>query len=120
LAYSVVDMRRDGRVVRVRLNVRFDRETISSRRPLDMPLYPGGRSVRLADGAGNRFRPVSLGDLGRTLLPGEQYQTELVFDVDPSARGLVLHLADADPTKWLLVGSDNFPFRQPVGFRLPS
>ena len=118
LAYSVVGMRREGRLVRVRLNVRFDKATISERRSLESPLYPGWRWVQLTDAAGKRYRPVSLGDLSRTLLPGEQYQTELVFDVDPAAQGLILYLADADFTKWLLLGSDNAPFRRPVGFRL--
>jgi hypothetical protein len=118
LAYSVVGVRWQQDTVYVRLNIRFDRETISSRRPLDAPVYPGSRVVRLSDVSGRHFRPISLGDLRRSLLPGEAYQTEIAFEADPAAIGLVLFIADADPSKRVLIGSDNAFFRTPVGFRL--
>lgn len=118
LAYSVAGARRHGDTVFVRLNIRFDDATISSRRGMDAPLYPGQRVVRLRGADGRDFRPISLGDLQRTLLPGEAYQTELAFEVDPAAVGLVLYIADADVSKKVLVGSDNAFFRTPVGFRL--
>jgi hypothetical protein len=118
LAYSVAGVRRQGDSLVVRLNIRFDRATISSRRSLDMPLHPGGRIVRLRDGNQVDYPAVSLGDLRRALRPGEGYQTELVFDVDPKATELILYIADADPTKMVLIGSDNALLRTPVGFRL--
>jgi hypothetical protein len=118
LAYSVVDVERTGDSLRVKINVRFDEKTTSPRRPDDTRLLPGGRAVRVRDSEGHYYLPVSLGDLGRTLLPGESYQTTLIFDVDPAARGLVLYISDADFTKMVLVGSDNAPFRKPVGFQL--
>lgn len=118
LSYSVVAVQREGRQVRIRLNVRFDETTTSTRRPKDLALAPGPRSVQLRDRRGARHRPVNLGDLYRALLPGEAYETELVFDVDPAAAGLILYIADADPVKWALIGSENNPLRRPVGFRL--
>jgi hypothetical protein len=118
LAYAVAGVRRQGDSLFVRVNVRFDKETISSRRALDMPLHPGSRMVRLRDKAGKDYPAVNLGDLRRALRPGESYQTELIFDVDATARGLVMYIADADPTKMVLIGSDNALLRTPVGFRL--
>ena len=118
LAYSVVDVRRDGRSLTVQLNVRFDAQTVSRSRPRDLPVYPGSRKVRLVDSAGEEYPPVSLGDLQRTLLPGQSYRTALIFDVDPGARGLVLYIADGDPSKMVLVGSDNALLRRPAGFQL--
>lgn len=118
LAYSVVGVRRQADSLLVRLNIRFDAATIASHRPRDLPVYPGPRSVRVLDRSGTRHPPISLGDLARTLLPGESYQTDLIFDVDPDATGLVLYIADADPTKMVLVGSENAPLRRPVGFQL--
>jgi len=118
LAYSVVGVRRQRDTLYVRLNIRFDRGTIGSSRPLDAPVYPGSREVRLSDASGRIFRPISLGDLRRSLLPGEAYQTEIAFEVDPAVIGLVLFISDADPSKRILIGSDNAFFRTPVGFRL--
>ncbi len=118
LAYSVAAVRRIGDSLIVRINVRFDKESISGRRALNAPLYPGSRFVQLRDNQGQVHRSISLGDLGRTLLPGASYQTELIFDVDQTATGLILYIADADPTKMILVGSDNSLFRRPAGFRL--
>lgn len=118
LAYSIASVHRRGDSLMVRLNVRFAEESISSRRAVGAPLYPGARTVSLRGGDGTRYRPISLGDLSRTLRPGESYQTDLVFAVPRGASGLVLYVTDADPTKMLLVGSDNAPFRLPVGFQL--
>lgn len=118
LAYSVVDVRRGGDSLIVRLNVRFDAQTISSHRARDLPLNPGLRRVRLVGRGGVRYPSISLGDLQRTLQPGQSYQTDLIFDVDAGATGLILYIADADPTKMVLVGSDNAPLRRPVGFQL--
>lgn len=118
LAYSVVDVRRGGDSLIVRLNVRFDAQTIGSRRARDLPLSPGLRTVRLVGRGGVRYPPISLGDLQRTLRPGQSYQTELIFDVGAGASGLILYIADADRSKMVLVGSDNGPLRRPVGFQL--
>jgi hypothetical protein len=118
LAYSVLDVRRQRDSLVVRLNIRFDAATIATGRPGNLPVRPGPRSVRLMDSQGKRYPPISLGDLSRELLPGASYQTDLIFDVDSGATGLVLYLADADPTKMVLVGSENALLRRPVGFRL--
>lgn len=118
LAYSVVDVRRADDSLIIRLNVRFDAQSIGSQRERDLPLNPGLRTVRLVGDGGVRYPPISLGDLQRTLQPGQSYQTDLIFDVDAEATGLILYIADADRSKMVLVGSDNAPLRRPVGFQL--
>ena len=119
-AYKVVDVKRQGSRARVTLQVAFDRGTISARRDTAIPSVPGGRVVRLRDAGGREYKPVAAGDLRRPLRPGERYTTELVFDVDPSAAGLVLYISDADLSKKVLIGSDNGLLRTPVGLQLES
>lgn len=118
LAYSITSVRRRADSLFVRVQVRFDPASLGAGRPDDTPLYPGPRLVRLLDEHGRQYPPLSLGDLRRTLWPGQRYETELVFDVGGAAPGLVLYIADADPAKMVLLGSDNAPFRRPLGFRL--
>ncbi|HTD78301.1 MAG TPA: hypothetical protein VK898_11740, partial [Chloroflexota bacterium] len=61
----------------VTVKVRFDEETISSRRPRDATLTPNSRYVALVDDAGNRY-PGSTDGLKRKLIPGESYTTDIV------------------------------------------
>src|SRR5882672_7132767 len=56
----------------VTIQVRFDENTISARRPRDASLTPNSRYVALVDDAGNRY-PGSADRLKRTLIPGESY-----------------------------------------------
>ena len=119
-AYKVVDVKREGSMARVTLQVGFDRGTISERRDTAAPSAPGGRVIRLRDAYGTEYKVLATGDLKRPLRPGESYTTELVFDVDPKATGLVLYISDADLSKKVLIGSDNGLLRTPVGLQLET
>lgn len=114
-AYTVLGVERDGRTAKIQVQVGFDRATISEGRDPAAPLTPGGRSVRLRDAQGREYKPVAAGDLMRALRPGESYTTDVVFDIDPAASGLILYITDADPAKKVMIGSDNGPFRRPAG-----
>ena len=103
----------------VTVKVRFDEETISSRRPRDATLTPNSRYVALLDDAGNRY-PGSADGLKRKLIPGESYTTDIVFDVPADAKGLRLVLRNDDPESTFIIGHENSLFHAKTTFRLPG
>jgi hypothetical protein len=90
----------------VTVKVRFDEETISSRRPRDATLTPNSRYVALVDDGGNRY-PGSTDGLKRKLIPGESYTTDIVFDVPADAKNLRLVLRNNDPETAFIIGHEN-------------
>lgn len=111
LAYSVAGAKAeslsDGRVRHtVTVQVRFDKETISNRRALDMPLSPNSRYVAVVDAQGHRY-PGSTEGLRRRLIPGESYTTDIVFAVPAGSRAVALVLRSADPETPFLIGHEN-------------
>ena len=103
----------------VTVKVRFDEETISSRRPRDATLTPNSRYVALVDDAGNRY-PGSTDGLKRKLIPGESYTTDIVFDVPADAKGLRLVLRNNDPETAFIIGHENSLLHGKTTFRLPG
>ena len=101
----------------VTVKVRFDEETISSRRPRDATLTPNSRYVALLDDAGNRY-PGSTDGLKRKLIPGESYTTDIVFDVPADAKGLRLVLRNDDPESTFIIGHENSLFHAKTTFAL--
>jgi len=111
LAYSVAGVKTEpgpsaGTRYTVTVKVRFDEETISSRRPRDLSLSPNSRYVALVDAAGNAY-PGSTEALTRRLIPGESYTTDIVFDVPAAARDLRFVLRSADFETPFLIGHEN-------------
>ena len=111
LAYAVVASKSEslptGRVRRtVTVKVRFDEETISSRRPRDATLTPNSRYVAVVDDEGNTY-PGSTEGLKRKLIPGESYTTDIVFDVPEHAKNLQLVLRNNDPETAFIIGHEN-------------
>jgi hypothetical protein len=103
----------------VTVKVRFDEETISSRRPRDATLSPNSRYVALVDDAGHQY-PGSTDGLKRKLIPGESYTTDIVFDVPADAKGLRLVLRNDDPESTFIIGHENSLFHGRTTFRLPG
>jgi len=124
LAYSVAAAKAEslaGGLIRhvVTVKVRFDEETISSRRSRTKTLSPNSRYVALMDDAGNQY-PGSTEGLTRLLIPGEAYTTDIAFEVPRKANGLRLILRSADPETPFLIGHENAPFHGKTTFALPS
>jgi hypothetical protein len=114
LAYSVVDVKRQPNTsstdLFVTLRTRFDETTTSANRPKDAPLTPPRREVRLVDGEGRMYSPISSAGsaLMTPLKPAESYTTQLVFQVPRDAGGLRL-LIRAVPA-WpdhVVIGDEN-------------
>ena len=103
----------------VTVRVRFDEETISSRRPRDATLTPNSRYVALVDDAGRQY-PGSTDGLKRKLIPGESYTTDIVFDVPAEATGLRLVLRNNDPESAFIIGHENSLFHGKTTLRLPG
>lgn len=143
-AFQVVDVARmpalgpagmeaaaQGEFVVVTLNVRFDEDTISSRRPLDMPLRPDPKTVLLVTADGRRFRVSTEGQLAleavrgaqpslvEPIKPGESYTTRLVFDLPDDARNPRLWITETAPVTRLLIGHENSFLHAKTVFRLP-
>ena len=111
LAYSVVDARTEsnpagGSRYTVTVKVRFDEETISSRRPKDATLSPNSRYVALLDSAGNYY-PGSTEGLKRRLILGESYTTDIVFDLPAAMTNVQLVLRNADFETRFVIGHEN-------------
>jgi hypothetical protein len=124
LAYSVAASKAEpvtGGLVRqvVTVKVRFDEETISSRRPKDASLSPNSRYVALVDAEGHRY-PGSTDGLRRRLIPGETYTTDIVFEVPAAARDLRLILRNDDPETPFIIGHENSFFHGTTTFRLAA
>src|SRR2546425_12145521 len=90
----------------VTVKVRFDEETISSRRPRDATLTPNSRYVALVDDARHKY-PGSIDGLKRKLIPGESYTTDIVFDVPVDAKNLRLVLRNNDFETTFIIGHEN-------------
>ena len=123
LAYSLAgdkaETLADGRVRHtVTVRVVFDKETISSRRPLDAALYPNSRYVALVDAGGRTYEGSSEG-LHRKLVPGESYTTDIVFEVPADAGELRLILRNNDAPTPFIIGHENSPFHGKTTFALP-
>jgi hypothetical protein len=119
-----------GSFYRVALRTLFDEHTISPRRPKDAPLTPGPRRVYVEDATGRRFGRSPEGEralaasgipsvpLGKPLIPGDSYVTELVFDLPSHVREPRLYVGDPDPVSRLLVGHEESPLHHKIWFRL--
>jgi hypothetical protein len=124
LAYSVAAARAEsvgGGLVRhvVTVKVRFDEETISSRRSRTAALTPNRRYVALVDSEGNQYLG-STDSLRRPLVPGESYTTDIAFEVPMKATGLRLILRNADPETALIIGHENSLLHRRTTFQLPG
>lgn len=111
LAYSVTGVKTEPAstaTVRhiVTVKVRFDQETISTRRALDRELSPNSRYVALVDAQGRRY-PIRTDGFQRRLVPGQGYTTDLVFEVPVGARDLRLILRSNDVPTRFIVGHEN-------------
>ena len=117
LAYAIVDVKTETNSNAtdyfVTLRTRFDETTISTHRPKDAVLTPSPRDVRLVDGLGRNYTPVSTAgnSLMTPLIPAQSYTTQLEFRVPNDARALRLllnttpawpdHLVIGDENSWL-------------------
>jgi len=128
LAYAVTGVQTarewDGKTAQgtyyvVTVRVRFDSNTIAKWRPRDLPLFPNGRMVALLDGQGRRY-PAPVAALARRLLPGEEYTTEFVFDVQSDATNPRLVLASGDWPTRLMIAHENAFLHGKVLFRLAA
>jgi len=114
----------------VKLKTLFDAETTSSRRPQGASLSPNLRSAVVVDEQGRRFTPSLAGTraltepagqnvpLTQALIPGESYQTTLVFDLPADAKHPRLLLTDPFPVNWFLIGHENSFLHKKVLFSL--
>ncbi len=128
LAYSVAGVKTGkewaGRAARglfyiVTVRVRFDSNTIASWRPRDVPVYPNGRSVALIDAQGRRY-PAAASALDRSLLPGQEYTTDFVFDLPTDAGQPRLELESGDWPTHLMIAHENAFLHGKVLFRLAA
>jgi hypothetical protein len=96
LAYSIVDVKTQTDAMSshsvIAVRTRFDETTTSPSRPKDAPLTPSPREVRLIDGAGREYVPVSTAgpSLMTPLKPAETYTTQVEFQLPKNATGLRL------------------------------
>jgi hypothetical protein len=113
LAYAIVASRAelaDGqRQLYVMVRTRFDENTTSPQRPKDFPLTPNPRRVLLLDGQGRSFYPSATEGtpLTHALIPGESYETQLVFRLPPDAAQLRLLVTNPGWEEHLLIGDEN-------------
>jgi hypothetical protein len=145
IAYSVVGVEKaaalnggaikaadDGEFYIVTLRTRFDETTVSAHRPPEAPLMPGQRTIALVDEDGHRYAPSAAGQaalgepapsakmLSRWLKPGEDFTMKLAFEVPRGARNPMLLIEDTDFTKWVLIGSETFPWHKKSLLRLDA
>ena len=142
LAYSVEGVERaaaigteglepaNGEFVVVTLKTWFDPNTISPRRPLDATLAPNRRDVFMEDASGRRYRPraevaAALVRAGRAstpltepLIPGQSYETLLVFDVPREARDLRLYVGNLASDGAFLIGHEASPLAKKSWFAM--
>jgi hypothetical protein len=113
LAYSVVGSREvlesGQRELRVTVRTHFDENTISPQRPRDAPLMPNPRKVVLLDPHGRASYPIAANGtpLTHSLIPGESYETELVFQLTGDARQSLLLVTSAGWEERLIIGDEN-------------
>jgi Domain of unknown function (DUF4352) len=125
----------DGIFYIVKLRTRFDEKTISSERG-NSPLTPSPRKVTLVDDQGREYSISPVGQpalkaslrnewipMTQELQPGESYETQLVFDVPPGARGLKLLVSSPTEPAWLgrfLIGDEDSILHKKVYLRVAS
>ncbi len=139
-AYSIAGVKRtavigerhaSGAYYVVAVRTRFDRNTISPRRPLDAPLTPNSRRVALELADGRQLAPVTVDaaalaaqfgmqsvSFRQPLKPGDDYVTLLAFDLPPNATARRLLLTSADWETRLLMGNENSFFHRRMYFAL--
>lgn len=128
--YAVVGVRTDkhrgarataGEFYIVTVKVRFDSSTISPHRGMG-PLQIGPRAVYVLDGRGRRYAPEPAGaadSLRHSIVPGQSYTTDLVFDLPADVTDPVLFIgAAAGVPDWLLIGSENSVLHKKTVFAL--
>lgn len=128
--YAVVGVRTDkhlgGRTAQgtfyiVTVRVRFDSATIGPRRGR-APLEIGPRTVYVLDGEGHEFplQPDGASDsLRHTIVPGQSYTTDLVFDLPATISQPLLYVgAAAGAPDRILIGSENSVLHKKTLFAL--
>ncbi len=133
-AYSIADVkttatlgtqRAAGTFHVIALRTRFDENTISARRPREVPLTPNRRALALVTADGRRFEPVEIPapalqafmatpstPLTQALKPGEAYRTLVAFDLPADARTPRLLLTSGEWETRFLVGQENSFFHR--------
>ncbi|MGH7681009.1 MAG: hypothetical protein ACRENN_03375 [Candidatus Eiseniibacteriota bacterium] len=114
----------------VALKTWFDPSTISPRRPLDVPLKPGPRTITMQDSRGRRYAPsapaldalIAMGrsttPIAQPLKPGESYISYFVFDIPKEARNPRLFVGNGVDVEPLLIGHELSPWHQRVWFSI--
>lgn len=142
IAYSVTNVRTapalgqgadatiaSGTYYVVTLRTWFDPHTISTHRPLDVPLWPNPRQAVIVDRSGRLYRTSLAAQkvldepsvpLSQELRPGESYETRLVFDLPRDVKDPRLLIRDQDPMSILLIGHENSPLHRKVFFGLTT
>lgn len=143
LAYSVQDVRRApvlgdsltgtrarGTFWVVDLRTRFDRDTISPRRPMGATLRPNPRAVAVVDASGRRYAPSAAAarildreegpstPIDTPLRPGESYVTRLVFDLPAGIRDPRLLVTEAGFPVQFLIGDETSILHRKAWFSL--
>ena len=107
----------------VRVKVWFDKDTISSRRPLDVPLYPNPRTAYIADASGSKYFPKDapqglVAAFTRPIRPGESYLVDLAFNLPAAIVNPRLYITNGELPTRLLIGHENSPFHAKIWFAL--
>ena len=114
----------------VSVETRFDENTISSRRPRDLRLYPNPRHIIVADAQGHTYAISGAGmkaigqpkgeedPFTRSLLPGESYTVDLVFELPRDVGNPRLLLTSAFWPDVVLIGHEQSPWHKKVWFAL--
>jgi hypothetical protein len=103
----------------VTVRVRFDSNTIAAWRPRDLALSPNGRTVALVDAQGDRYS-ADAEALDRSLLPGQAYTTQFVFDVPRGISHPDLMLSSSDWPTRLMIAHENAFLHGKVLFSLDT
>jgi hypothetical protein len=103
----------------VTVRVRFDSNTIAAWRPRDVPLSPNGRTVALVDARGHRYA-ADPETLERSLLPGQTFTTQFVFDVPSDIAHPDLILSSSDWPTRLMIAHENAFLHGKVLFSLDT
>ncbi len=113
------------RALTVVLRTRFDANSISARRPKDVPLTPNPRSVILLDSNGRSYapsfpQPISAEQhpLTDALLPGASYLTAISFTVPRDAKDLRLLVISSTGPERVMIGHEESFFHGKTYFRV--
>lgn len=136
LSYSVTDVQKsqtvldgdkptstDGIFWTVTVAVLFDKETISKRRPLTMPLSPDPRMILAVDEYGRVYRDfisVPRDPWARALRPGESFTFDLIFDFPSDVRAPRLLLTTDTFVDPFLIGHEQSLLHKKIWFTLES